>query len=392
MEAWRKNLLYVWLAQVFSVSGFQFVVPFLPLFIQDLGISNPADIRFYVGLISGLPALFMGLMAVPWGLISDRFGRKIMVLRAVFFGSFLMFWMSRASSITEVIIIRILQGLLTGAITAGTTLIAANTPRHAQSKALGILASSAFIGLTVGPFIGGVTAAAFGYRNSFLIGSGAIAVSFFLVLFLVKETSHKAIKTSKKKKKKTYFSSMIISGLVLIFIIRFSRALSFPYITLYVQELTGPESQVSFISGSIIAATGIASAIAGVVLVHFEKRFGKRFLLVLYMMLAFFSSIPIFLQDSLFGFSLFNVLTMFFIGGLTPLLQSSLGGALQKNRQGIAFGIQTLIGNLGWFIAPLVGASIAIHYNIITVFFALTVILFLGSIIGYLFFERTKDG
>src|SRR5690242_6853245 len=84
LESWKKNLYTVWLAMILCISSFFFGLPFLPLYIQELGIKNPESINFYTGLMNMLPAIAGAIMAPVWGITADRWGKRFMLLRAMF--------------------------------------------------------------------------------------------------------------------------------------------------------------------------------------------------------------------------------------------------------------------------------------------------------------------
>ena len=169
MLQWEKNLYISWITQILSLTGF--IMPFMPLYIQQLGVSAESKLRLWVGLLNTVPSLAMSVMAPIWGILSDRLGRKVMILRAMIFGTIIMGCMALARNVHTVFFLRIAQGLFIGTITTAATLVAAGTPRHKMSSALVLLSSSTFIGLSFGPFIGGVAVEVFGFPVSFLIGS-----------------------------------------------------------------------------------------------------------------------------------------------------------------------------------------------------------------------------
>ncbi len=118
MRSWKRNLFIIWLAQVLSLSGFGFMLPFLPYYIQTLGVENPVQLRVWVGLLTSGPALTMGLMAPVWGLLADCFGKKMMMVRSFSAGTLVVFLMGLAPNAETVLILRVLQGMLTGTVTA----------------------------------------------------------------------------------------------------------------------------------------------------------------------------------------------------------------------------------------------------------------------------------
>lgn len=136
MEPWKKNLYIIWVAQVFSLMGFGFGLPFLPFYLQELGVTDPERLRVLVGITSALPAALMGIMALVWGRLSDKFGRKPMMLRALFAGAFIVMGLAFARNVATVLVMRAIQGLFAGSMTAAITLVAAGTPRKRDRKSV----------------------------------------------------------------------------------------------------------------------------------------------------------------------------------------------------------------------------------------------------------------
>jgi len=115
---WRRNLAFAWIAQILSLSGFGFALPFIPFFIQELGVTDAEELRLWTGVLASAPALSMAVMAPVWGLLADRMGRKLMMLRAMLFGAIILAGLSLSQTVTTVFVLRVAQGLFTGTMTA----------------------------------------------------------------------------------------------------------------------------------------------------------------------------------------------------------------------------------------------------------------------------------
>jgi DHA1 family multidrug resistance protein-like MFS transporter len=194
LENWRKNLYVIWIAQLIAMIGMSMVVPFLPLFVKDLGITEPSEVKRWSGLaISGV--FITAFIATPfWGWLGDKVGKKPMVVRAIFGLAVSQFLIGLSQDVYQLFLFRMLQGALSGFIAASLALVSANTPKERSGYALGFLASSTAAGNVLGPFFGGVLADAFGYRNVFFITSAFCVLSGILVLAYVKEI-HKSQKS-----------------------------------------------------------------------------------------------------------------------------------------------------------------------------------------------------
>ncbi len=400
---WRRNLYAAWLSQLLAISGFGFVLPFVPFYIQELGITEPDQLRLWTGILSAAPALSMAIMAPVWGLAADRWGKKLMMLRAMFFGTIIMALMATTRSVQAVLVLRICQGLFTGTMTAAAALVATGTPKHQLSYALGILSSSTFIGISLGPMIGGLVAEWIGYRPSFLIGGVILAIGFVIVLLLVREhevdepqvNEHERGPAERKPfgRLASILSVQMIGLFVLILMLRFVRALPIPFLPLYIQELRGELTGSASATGMVSAARGAVTALAAVTVTRLGDRHNRLLLVGILLAIAGVLSLPIYFTGSLWSFSVFLVLATFFLGGVEPLVQADLSSRVSPARRGMLFGVQTSIASMGWFAAPLVGSLVSIRFGIPHIFLTLTIFLFVTVAVVFVVYLRgVKNG
>lgn len=390
MTTWKRNLSVLWVTQVLSLSGFYFVTPFLPFYIQELQPLSPDQVKLWTGLIASATAAAMGVAAPIWGTIADRFGYKIMILRAMAAGSLILFLMTRIDSVAGVLVLRIAQGLLTGTVTAATTLVAMGTPNERAASALGTLSSSTFVGFSLGPFFGGYAAELMGYRSSFSIGSLLLATGFFLVLFFVIEPSAgvghgpegpAGSISSRGVSEYSHFESdnglwrLIAPYLLMIFLLRIVRMMAIPFIPLYVQETRGELGGVAGIVGLIQGMIGLAGAVAGVTLARIGDRMPRASLVSFCAGIALIALVPVSFVKTMVLFTVLYVFVSFFLGGIEPNLQSEISRLIPPNRRGFVFGILTTVGSAGRAIAPVTGSFVSIRFGISSVFTAISIVL-----------------
>lgn len=392
MIQWKKNLYISWCTQVLSLTGFGFMVPFLPLYIQELGVTNENNLRLWVGLLTAVPGLAMGVMAPFWGFLSDKIGRKPMILRAMAFGSLIVGLMAVAPNVQTVFALRLAQGMLTGTITASATIIAAGTPGSNLSSALGLLSSSTFIGLSFGPFVGGVVAELLGFRISFIVGSIILFVAFILVLIFINEPQST---TSLIEPKRVRLSFRILTKMpykvlfIAIFLERFSSMMPQNFIPLYVQQLREIPKGVSAITGTISAAAGLVTGLSCLTLVRLGDRYNKTTLISILIGAAAATAFPIFIYKNLVWFSVFYLISIYFLGAISPLLQSQVSALTHPGKRGVILGLQTATGCLGWFLSPLLGSVVAIYTDLNYIFLFFSVSLF--TAFGILTLLRLSD-
>lgn len=389
MPQWKRNLIVLWVTQVLSLMGFNFVLPFLPYYIQELGVREAESLRMWTGIIASAPALSFALVSPLWGLAADRWGKKLMILRAMITGGMIMMLYAFCTTVQAVAILRAIQGLFSGTIAASTTMVASGTPRNKLSYALGFLSSSNYIGISLGPLVGGVFAESFGFRTTFIAGGIILFIGVIIVMVHVEEMKEdeeeSPILPRNENPKRNRVEPFHLRNLLhhsfltlffLLFILRIARHIANPFIALYIQDIRGTMEGAPSLMGIISAGSGLITALAGMTLVRLgDSRPRERLLKNLFLISAV-AALPMGFTGSVLGFSAFFLLSSYFMGGIEPIIQSAMSIIAPANRKGIVFGVQTTIGALGWFVAPLLGSFVSIHFGIQEVFLALSIVLF----------------
>ncbi len=394
MERWKINLYTIWCSQIISLMSFGFGLPFLPFYIQELGVVDPDQVKMYTGILTAAPAVTMGIMAPIWGMLADRFGKKLMLLRAMFCGAVILTGIGLATRVEHVIILRLMQGLLTGTITASSALIASNTPSHRLSYALGFLSSSTFIGISAGPAIGGFVAEILGYRTSFFIGSALMLIDFFLVFVLIKEDKAPQTKAEKSeisagKPAVPFMTWTLVMMLVILFFMRLSRTIFNPYLPLYVQQLLGGAEGAVRMTGIINGIIGFMTAASGIILSRLGDKYNKLTLLTILLSAGIILSLPLMLTQTLWGFAALYGILFFATGGIEPIVVSINSGSVPPEKRGVLFGIQGLVGSIGWAVSPLIGSIVSIRFSIKILFVFIPVFL-LFALITTLVLKKVK--
>lgn len=403
MERWKSNLYFLWIAQISSLMSFGFGIPFIPYFIQELGVTDPVSVKFYLGILNSVPGLAMGIMAPVWGYLADRLGRKMILLRATFFGILVLAGMGLSQNVNHLIIARLMQGIFTGTVTASYALVAAGTPDNKLSYALGVIASSNFIGSSIGPFVGGLMAEQFGYRISFFAGSSLLVLSFLIILIAVKEENKPKWSDFKEQSKDKKENSPVIHRLrnaitplffvilVILFFVKLGGNASAPYISIFVQEIRGTITGSSAVTGTINGAVGLSTALAGLTIGRLGDRISKR--KILYVLLAgtIFVSLPLYFISRIVYFTLVYCFLFYLIGSAEPILMSLMSENTPKEKRGMAFGIYSLIANLGWAASPVIGSAVTIAFGTKTVFLCIPAAFFIALLISLMFLKEQRE-
>lgn len=386
MPRWKINLYILWTSQVISLLSFSLGLPFLSLYIQEFGVTDPDRIKFFTGILSAAPAVTMAIMSPIWGKLADKYGRKLMILRAMFMASIIIVGMGLVNSPWQLVFLRLGQGLFTGTITAATAFIAANTPSNKLSSSLGLMASANFIGFALGPVIGGYFAETMGYRFSFYSGGVLMFLGFLLVLFLLVEdkSTYGFTKNSAEvaKAQGTIFTSFIVSLLFVLFFHRIVRSVFSPFIALYVQESLGTISGVASTTGFINGGVALLTAISGLVFGKLADKYNKKQILIGAILMTIVISIAVNMTHSLTSFALVYTIMFFFLGGVEPIITSITAEKTAPENRGMLFGYQGTIGSLGMLASPALGTFISVNYSTKAILLTLPIagIIILGLI------------
>jgi DHA1 family multidrug resistance protein-like MFS transporter len=378
---WRKNLAVLWICQVLSLMGFSFALPFMPLYIQEMGITDPESLRLWSGLLMAGSGVSMAIMTPIWGSLSDRLGRKPMTLRANLGGAVVLFAMGLVRSPELLLVLRIAQGALTGTIIANLTLVVSNTPDRRIGFAIGIMNAAVFTGNAVGPLVGGYLADLFGFRIAFFLSSITLFLAFLVALIWVKEDftphaaggSFKIVRDLAQLIREQRILPFI--GLFVLFgVARFSPRPMYP---LLVKEIAAAGLGIATQAGLVNATAGTAAVAAGVVVGRLVDR-GRPF--VIGMVCAAAAGLFLLPQGflptvwSLLPFVLF---ADFYSAGIDPIMNVLLSRQVPVERRGAAFGLTGSARAIGWSLGAMLGGILAAYFDFKAVFINAALLFFL---------------
>ncbi|MBT4814526.1 MAG: MFS transporter [Lentisphaerae bacterium] len=376
MVHWKQNLLRVWIAQFLATAGFCFATPFIPFYIKEIGVSDPAQASMWVALFAAAGNLALFLSAPCWGFISDIYGRRLMVLRASFVCGMLMPLMAFVPGVKSLVLIRFLVGLFAGTVTASQILVSSNTPMESRGFALGTLSSAVFGGRMAGTFLGGLVVDAFGYRAAFFICGITLVSAGFIVLLGVAETFEK---TTTLRRKMTGFKFRLPDFgevwwiLLLVMLMGFAVRFDAPFMPLLVETINGPHKAATWtgIIGSLSAVTGI---FAGPLLGWLADRSSPQRIAMWSAGMAGLLMIPQGLATSLATLAVARLGMVFFASGLMSVFQIWLAKSTPDSKRGTLFGWATSVKSCGWFLCSLAGGAVAVKLGVRWVYFCAAIV------------------
>ena len=374
-KLWQRNLVVIALAEVVAISGFTVFMPFMPYYVQELGVTRLEEVEFWSGLLISAQAVTMAITAPLWGSLADRYGRKIMVVRAMLGGSLIISLMGFAQSVGQLALLRAVQGALTGTVPAATTLVASSTPPQRRGFSLGILQMAVYLGASVGPMIGGFVADQLGYRATFWVTSGLLFSAGVLVSVLVQEEFTSPERAESQEKPHLWDGLVLVlrtRALMTVLGIRVLMRLGMrtvgPMLPLFVQEIAAPGTRIASLTGTIEGLAAAASAVAAIVLGRLSDRIGYRRILLVCGTAGCVLSGLIAGAHSPVQVLVLRVSGGVTMGGIVASISALQAALAPKDRFGAVFGVDTTMVSVANAIAPMVGATLAASWGLSSVF------------------------
>ncbi|MBI4888243.1 MAG: MFS transporter [Acidobacteria bacterium] len=263
MHSWKRNQTAVTAAAFVGFTGFTLVMPFLPLYIRQLGVTDVGEIALWTGVTLGVSPAIAALTAPLWGRVGDRFGSKLLVQRSLISFIFAMSAMAYATKAWHLFALRALQGFFAGYGPLTLSMAARSAPREKLAVAIGAVQTAQRMGPAVGPIIGGILAPLFGLRNSFFVAAGFYAIAFVVVTVLYREPPRVA-RGAGDRPKTPLASIFAFENFLLVMGVIFGLQLvdrSFgPVLPLYLGQVGYSAADVPMVAGVLFSVLALTAA------------------------------------------------------------------------------------------------------------------------------------
>lgn len=366
METWKRNLYVIWLAEMVAISGFAVVFPFLPYYVQELGITELHQVELWSGVLFATQAVTMAIFAPIWGSLADRYGRKLMVQRAMFGGAFVLAAMGFVQNVWQLALLRAIQGMLTGTVPAATTLVASSTPRERSGYALGLLQMAVWTGASVGPMLGGLVADAWGYRAAFWVTGSLLFLAGLTVWRFVEEDFVPPVRDKDNPRddfwdglKLVVRTRSLVSLFSIRFVVRLAVRLMGPVLPLFIQSLVPPTARVASITGLISGVRAATGAVGAVTLGRASDRIGYRPVLLACTVLVALLYVPQFFVTGPWQLLALQGVVGLVMSGVLASISALLANLAPEGRQGAVYGVDSSVVSTANAVGPMLGASIA---------------------------------
>ncbi|MBS5712368.1 MAG: MFS transporter [Veillonella sp.] len=375
METWKRTV-YISLVCVFCIAfGVSQLAPILPLYFHDLGVQTPEAMSLWSGLATGATYIIVCIAAPFWGRIADKKGRKITLIRSSFGMALCNILIAFQTTPEGVVLIRLIQGLVSGFYSASITLIASESPIERTGWALGLLASANLAGSLIGPLLGGYIADTVGIRNDFIIvgiimGLAGLLATVFIHEDYVPKDNVEKLSISKLKEQIPEFNS-IIALCVASFIYAICIMSLQPVISVYIKGILPSNTEnIAFIAGAVFSAMGIAQLISSSPLGKLVDKIGPRKVLVISLIYVGILNIPQAYVSDVYQLAIIRFLQGFGLGGMLPALNTYLSSKTPREFTGQVFSYNQSCLFLGYFLGAVGGASLMAWLGFTTLFWA----------------------
>ena len=279
-KAWRRNQFAVTAASFVGFAGFTVVMPFLPLYIRELGISDDGEVAFWTGLTLGVTPGLTALCAPFWGRVADRVGQKLMVERALLSFVVVMAAMAYATRAWHLFALRALLGFFSGYGALTMSMAARSVPRERMGHAIGLVQTAQRLGPAIGPVIGGVLAPLVGLRNAFLVSAVFYALAFVVVLVMYHEPAAEPRSAGGRPARISFGNILAFENFILLMVVIFGLQFvdrSFgPVLPLYVGQLGFGIEDVPIVSGILFSVLAFSAAAGNQVAARLLKTMSAR--------------------------------------------------------------------------------------------------------------------
>ncbi len=370
---WRRNVFAVTAASFMGYTGFTLVMPFLPLFIGQLGVSTSGEIAMWTGLSLGVTPGLTALLAPAWGRLGDRFGRKIMVERSLVSFVVLFAAMAFVTRAWQVLALRAIQGLFAGYGSLSVAMAAESAPRERMPNAIGAVQTAQRIGPGVGPVIGGVLAGVFTLRKAFLATAGFYAVALVIVHLLYDDRAVHAQPPPAETGRVTFRNVLAFRNFILmmgvIFGLQFVDRSFGPVLPLYVEQMGVAHGSVALVSGALFSIMAFTGALGHHFCGKLLRRHSSRAVIAGGAAVASAGAGLFGLSGNVWMMAAASVLLGLGIGAAMTASYSAAGAVIPPGAHGAGFGVLTSASLVGMASSPFI-AGFAGGSSIRIVFFA----------------------
>lgn len=398
---WHKAFYTLWLGCFITGMGYSMTMPFISLFIADLGHYSQLQVSLYSGLAFAMTFIAQAIVSPYWGNLADRKGRKLMCMRASGVMALTITATGFAPNAIYIIVMRFIQGAFSGYINNATALIAGETPHQKSGWVMSQMMTAGTAGNLVGPLLGGLLSnffgnwlgGAWGYRIPFFITGFLMLLVFLGSTFLVNEKftpiSREEMKPMKEIMQTLPHVKLIIAMFLTTLLVQAANMSIDPIVSLYVKSMMPNSKNIAFVAGVVAATPGLGTLLAASKIGHKMDEIGPLKILRVGLSIGAILFIPMALTHSPWILAGLRFLLGIASAAMLPAAQTVLTLNTPSESFGRIFSYNQSFQAVGSVFGSLMGSTISGVFNYATVFWTTGLTLAINFIL-IIFFSLNK--
>ncbi len=382
--SWKILLAMMVTFALMMSSSYTMLIPFLPIYMQNELGATADNVSLWSGVTYAITFAISAFVSPIWGKLSDKMGKKPMIIRASFLLAITYFLGGIVRTPFELFLVRAFQGIASGLWPACLVMMSACVPKNKIGISMGLMQSANICGGIIGPLLGGILATAFGMRNSFYVGAVALSLITVTTILFIKEPPVAPEKEINKAQNTSYLSFIKDKNILILLLCVCMTNLVIlqiqPIVSLYVQQLSHNSDKAVLLTGFIMSLGGIAGALAS----PLWGKTGQKVGFYKTITLAFISAgLLMSLQgvpNSLVLFGLMQFLCGLGFSGIFPSANSILVLLTPPSSRGMGFGSLFSAQMIGGALGPVIGGVIVSFMSFNSVYIISGSILFIIGI------------
>lgn len=358
----RRNIVAAAAAGCIGFTGFTLVMPFLPLYIRELGTTDVSQIAMWTGLTLGATPAITAVSAPFWGRVGDRYGSKILVVRSLAAFVLTKAAMAFVWAPWQLFALRALLGVFAGYGALTVSMAAESAPRERMAQAIGFVQTGQRLGPAVGPVIGGLVAPVVGLRRAFLVAAGFYLVALLCILVLYREPRDRRAGAGVRSGRDAVIGLIRLPGFLLALVVIFGLQTvdrSFgPVLPLYVAELGVSEARIPIVTGLLFSVGALAAAVGHHLAGRVLGRYAPGHIIVAGTVAAAAAMLAIVTTPWLGVVGTAMLVCGLAVGVSTTTIYATAGALLPADVHATGFGVMTTASLAGLTISPVVAGFI----------------------------------
>jgi DHA1 family multidrug resistance protein-like MFS transporter len=380
-QYWKRNLAITVFGSFTTLVSLSMLLPFLPLYVQQLGVKSTSAVVQWSGVAFGVTFLGTALTSPLWGQLADRYGRKPMLVRAAVGMAVVMSTIGLAHNVYELVALRFAAGLIGGYASASIVMIGTQAPPERSGWALGVLSTGVLAGNLVGPLVGGLLPNLIGIRGAFFAAGAMIAVAAILTVTLVREDFsrppvRKTVQSPDEVNARGKLNYGVLAALfATAMMVLLSNMSIEPIITVYIGQLGVGYHRLATVAGIVMACSAFGSMLMAARLGALADRIGGWNVIIGCLVATGVVLIPQAFVSQWWQLAVLRGLMGMTLAGLLPSVTKLVRLHVEEHQSGKMLGYLQSAQYAGQVIGPLVGGAVGVHFGMRWVFLITAVLL-----------------